>query len=47
MITLTGEQWQTYEHQVQRGWCSYCHAWREAQLDLGGRWWARVEWECG
>ncbi len=26
------------EHQVQRGWCSYYHAWREAQLDLGGRW---------
>jgi transposase len=25
------------EHQVQRGWCSACHAWREAQLDLAGQ----------
>ena len=22
------------EHEVQRGWCSYCRAWREAPLDL-------------
>jgi transposase len=25
------------EHQVYRGWCSYCRAWREAPLDLHGQ----------
>ena len=25
---------QITEHQVHRGWCSYCHAWREAPVDL-------------
>ncbi len=25
------------EHQVFKGWCSYCHAWREAPLDLTGQ----------
>ena len=25
------------EHQVQRGWCSQCQAWREARLDLSGQ----------
>ena len=25
------------EHQVFRGWCSFCHAWREAPLDLAGQ----------
>lgn len=25
------------EHEVQRGWCSYCHAWREATLTLAGQ----------
>src|SRR5262249_51145179 len=25
------------EHQVFRGWCSFCHAWREAPLDLTGQ----------
>jgi transposase len=25
------------EHQLYRGWCSYCHAWREAPLDLSGQ----------
>ena len=25
------------EHQVSRGWCSFCHAWREAPLNLGGQ----------
>lgn len=25
------------EHQVQRGWCSYCRQWREAPLDLSGQ----------
>lgn len=25
------------EHQVQRGWCSTCRAWREARLDLSGQ----------
>lgn len=24
------------EHQVFKGWCSYCHAWREARLSLAG-----------
>jgi transposase len=24
------------EHQVFRGWCSFCHAWREARLSLAG-----------
>lgn len=25
------------EHQVFRGWCSFCQAWREARLDLAGQ----------
>lgn len=25
------------EHQVFRGWCSFCQAWREARLDLSGQ----------
>lgn len=25
------------EHQVFKGWCSFCHAWREPPLDLGGQ----------
>jgi hypothetical protein len=25
------------EHQLYRGWCSYCHTWREAPLDLSGQ----------
>ncbi len=25
------------EHQVERGWCAYCHAWRDAPLDLTGQ----------
>ncbi|MGH3183449.1 MAG: IS66 family transposase [Streptosporangiaceae bacterium] len=25
------------EHQVYRGWCAYCRAWRAAPLDLGGQ----------
>ena len=25
------------EHQVFKGWCSYCQAWREAPLDLSGQ----------
>src|SRR5215472_19136887 len=25
------------EHQLYRGWCSYCPTWREAPLDLGGQ----------
>ena|SRR5579871_2382178 len=25
------------EHQVFRGWCSFCHAWREARLSLAGQ----------
>jgi transposase len=25
------------EHQVQRGWCSYCRKWREAPLDVRGQ----------
>jgi transposase len=25
------------EHQVFKGWCSFCHAWREAPVDLGGQ----------
>ena len=25
------------EHQLYRGWCSYCHAWREASVDLSGQ----------
>jgi transposase len=25
------------EHQVFTGWCSFCHAWREASLDLAGQ----------
>ncbi len=25
------------EHQVFRGWCSFCHAWREAKVDLAGQ----------
>jgi len=25
------------EHQVERGWCSYCHAWRDAPLGLTGQ----------
>jgi transposase len=25
------------EHQVQRGWCSVCQQWREAELDLSGQ----------
>jgi transposase len=28
---------QITEHQVFRGWCSFCHAWREAPLDLAGQ----------
>jgi transposase len=25
------------EHRVYRGWCSYCHRWRAAPLDLSGQ----------
>ena len=25
------------EHQVFKGWCSFCHAWRQAPLDLAGQ----------
>src|SRR5215469_8735254 len=25
------------EHHLYRGWCSYCHTWREAPLDLSGQ----------
>ena len=25
------------EHQVFKGWCSFCHAWREAPLNLAGQ----------
>src|SRR5215472_12592473 len=25
------------EHRVFKGWCSFCHAWREAPLDLAGQ----------
>lgn len=25
------------EHQVFRGWCSFCHAWRKARLSLAGQ----------
>ena len=28
---------QVVEHQVQCGWCSYCHRWQEAPLDLTGQ----------
>jgi uncharacterized coiled-coil protein SlyX len=28
---------QVSEHQVFTGWCSFCHAWREAPLDLAGQ----------
>ena len=28
---------QVTEHQVQCGWCSYCHRWQEARLDLTGQ----------
>lgn len=28
---------QVTEHQVFRGWCSFCQAWREAPLDLSGQ----------
>jgi len=28
---------QVTEHQVFRGWCSFCHAWREASLNLAGQ----------
>src|SRR5579885_3530861 len=28
---------QVMEHQVFKGWCSFCHSWREAPLDLSGQ----------
>ena len=28
---------QVSEHQVFKGWCSYCRRWREASLDLSGQ----------
>lgn len=25
------------EHQIYKGWCSYCHQWKQAGVDLGGQ----------